>query len=201
MKKTELVIIVDRSGSMNSNNFYIEMQNGINHFIKEQAAEKGKCKLTLTQFDTIHDIIHDGVDIKEVPEYQLQPRGGTALLDAIGQTIGRMKERLADKKRVVVFLIVTDGEENSSHEYTKAQINDLVKAQEGKGWIFTFLGANQDAIQEGSAIGIHAKNAVNFTQNNTMKAYTTVSAKVGDMRAGKLSDVTYDSSERASLVE
>lgn len=200
MKKTELIVIVDRSGSMQANNYHIEMTNGINKFIKEQAKEKGKCKLTLTQFDNQFDIVHDGIPIKKAPKYELVPRASTALFDAVGRTIATAKERIK-KDWLVVVLIVTDGMENASQEYSADMVRKLVEKQTKKGWIFTYLGANQDAFAEGAKMGMRVNSTANFTQNNTTKVYATASSKVSDLRSGVAHNLVYDSDERKDLTD
>lgn len=198
-KKTEIVAIVDRSGSMQTNNYYMEMENGINEFIKDQAKKKGKCKLTLTQFDNEYDIIHDGIDIKDAPKYKLVPRGSTALLDAIGRTINAVQARIK-KGWLVVVVIVTDGMENASQEYNLTSVRALVEMMEKEhGWMFVYLGANQDAIAAGHGMGIAHKGSANITMNNVQKAYTMTSSKLADVRSGVAHDMSYSVADRAEL--
>jgi len=108
---TDITIVMDRSGSMNS--CREEAENGVNHFIKEQSEASGECLLTLVQFDNEYEFIHRGVPIGNVPKYSLVPRGMTALLDAVGRAINETGERLAsmdetDRPGLVVFVIMTD---------------------------------------------------------------------------------------------
>lgn len=116
---TDITVVIDRSGSMAS--CRADAQGGLNTFIKTQASEPGEALLTLVQFDNQYEIVHRGVPIKDVPKFALVPRGGTALFDALGRAINDTGARLAamqeaDRPGLVMFAIVTDGDENSSRE-------------------------------------------------------------------------------------
>ena len=151
---TDITLVVDRSGSMEQ--VQKDAQGGVNSFIKEQAKEPGEALLTLVQFDTEYEFLHEGVPISQVPEYKLVPRGMTALLDAVGRAINETGERLSkmkeqDRPGLVIFVVMTDGLENSSKEFSKDLIKEMIKRQQEKyNWHFTFLGANQDAIATAS---------------------------------------------------
>jgi Mg-chelatase subunit ChlD len=185
--KTEIVMIIDRSGSMAS--MVKEAQRGINRFLREQKDEKGKAVLTIAQFDDKYDIVVDGVDVKTIdPEntYHLVPRAMTALLDAVGKTVTTVLERQSkDKKsaKQTICVVVTDGQENSSHEYKKAQIQDLVKKAEGRGWSFVFLGANQDAFAEGQSMGF--RQNTNYTPDSASNAFLYASNLTRSYRNGE----------------
>jgi Mg-chelatase subunit ChlD len=184
---TDITLVVDRSGSMEA--IREDAEGGVNSFIKEQAKEPGSVLLTLVQFDTEYEFVHQGVPIEQVPKYELVPRGMTALLDAVGQAINQTGERLAqieeqDRPGLVIFVVMTDGLENSSKEFTKAQVKALIERQQNKyQWHFTFLGANQDAFAEAGAMGIHASGTANYTLDKAGAAYMATSAKVRRMRA------------------
>ncbi len=161
-KDIELVILVDRSGSMST--IKTDMDGAINTYIQDQQKNFPKTKLTLAQFDTDYEIIHSGIDIKKAGKFDLNPRGCTALLDAIGRTINETSKRIEKSKTdpQLLFVIVTDGQENSSSEFTKQQINTLISQFKAKAWDFVFLGANQDAIQEGGNLGIDAGKCLTY---------------------------------------
>jgi hypothetical protein len=156
----EIVCIVDRSGSMGS--IKADAQGGLNEFINQQKT-LGEANLTIVEFDSeIKEVCHRK-PINEFKEYVLVPRSMTALLDAIGFTIGKMRDVKPDGK--MVFVIVTDGGENASQEYTHESITALITELKGEahGWEFLFLAANQDAIAAGASIGISADRSMNFT--------------------------------------
>jgi hypothetical protein len=165
-----------------------DAEGGVNAFIENQAKESGQAYLTLVQFDTEYEFLHKGVSIDQVPKYTLTPRGATALLDAIGRAINETGERLskmdeADRPGLVVFVVMTDGLENSSREFSKSRIREMIKHQQEKyGWQFTFLGADQDAFAEADALGIDPAGAARFKKDNIEAAYRATSAKVARMR-------------------
>ena len=187
---TEIICIVDRSGSMAA--IREDAQGGFNTFIDDQKKAEGEARITLVQFDHEYEVVWDAKNIKEVPEYMLMPRGSTALLDAIGKTVNAVGHRLAkepEEKRPgkVVVMILTDGQENSSKEFTRrSQIQDIIKHQEEKySWLFVYLAANQDAIGEASSLGISGCNAMNFapTGKGVRAAYRVYSANVTRYRS------------------
>ena len=163
MKKdlTCIAVVLDRSGSMAPRRN--DVVGGFNSFLREQKAQPGDAIVTLVQFDHEYEIVHDGIPLKEVPELTARtyaPRGNTALLDAVGRAINTVGAKLAatkekDRPGRVICLIVTDGEENASHEFTKEQIKQMILHQrEVYNWDFVFLGANVDAFAEASALGV-----------------------------------------------
>lgn len=160
---TEIILVVDRSGSMAS--IQADASGGLNNFIKEQREMPGRANVTLVQFDTVYEKLLDNVPIQRVDKYKLEPRGATALLDAMGRTIIDVGTRLHhtpehQRPGKVVMVIVTDGEENSSREFAKEKVFEMVRHQQEKyQWQFIFLAANQDAIQVAHTYGImHASN-------------------------------------------
>ena len=192
------VLIVDRSGSMAD--IREETQEGIRGFVTSQqaalpAGHRGT--LSLYQFDTIHDAVHRFTPLSGVPPYDLVPRNGTALLDAVGFAVTGEGERLAampegERPGKIVVLIATDGRENSSREWTKKQVKDLITQQrETYGWEFSFVGANQDAFAEAGQLGIATASAATYSPDS----YGTSSAWRG---AGKMS-ARYVSGQAGSL--
>ncbi len=183
---TDITLVVDRSGSMQD--IRSDAEGGVNAFIENQAKEPGEALLTLVQFDIEYEFLHNGVPITSVPKYSLVPRGSTALLDAIGRAINETGERLSkmneeDRPGLVVFVVMTDGLENSSQEFSKARIKEMIQHQQEKfGWQFTFLGAEQDAFAEANTMGIDAAGAANFAKHKVAAAYGATHAKVARMR-------------------
>jgi uncharacterized protein YegL len=183
---TEIVAIIDRSGSMFS--LVNETIGGFNNFLTEQQKTPGKAILTLVQFDDQYQIDYNGIDINDVKPLDTTtyvPRGMTALLDAVGKTINTVGERLAkteEDKRPgkVVFLIITDGQENSSQEFVAEKVKEMVSHQTDKyQWSFVFLGGGLPTMQtaQAAALGIAPQNAYNYSANHigTQAVYTNLS--------------------------
>jgi len=183
---TDITFVIDRSGSMQE--IRSDAEGCVNTFIREQARQPGEALLTLVQFDDEPEFVHRGVPVKQVRDYKLVPRGSTALLDAVGQAINETGSRLAkmpeaDRPGLVIFVIVTDGEENSSKEFSKARVKAMIDRQQQKyNWHFTFLGADQDAFAEAGGMGIAAAGTANFAKNKVDAAFVGTIRKVGRMR-------------------
>ena len=183
-----LIVVIDRSGSMQSCKAATE--EGINGFFATQAGEPGRATATLVQFDTEHETVFEHVELAEAPEYTLVPRGGTALLDAVGFTFAREGQWLAalpedQRPGAVVVVIATDGEENSSREYTGETIREIIRGQrETYGWQTLFIGANMDAVKTAAAYGIPAASAMTYDVNSTAGTYAAVSHTVSRGASG-----------------
>lgn len=171
MKKglTELVFILDKSGSMGG--LESDTIGGYNSMLEKQKAVDGECRITTALFDNNYELLHDRIDIKAVSpitEKEYQVGGSTALLDAIGRTIHKIsnaQKHTADEYRAekVLFVIITDGEENSSREYSAERIKQMIEHQKAHdGWEFIFLGANIDAVETAGRFGISADRAQNY---------------------------------------
>ena len=170
-KYTHVAVVLDRSGSMSS--MAKEVIGGVNNLLDEQKKVDGTASLTLVQFDDIYEVVHDFVNIKDIPAFDnFTPRGWTALLDAMGKTMNSVREKIeamadADKPSKALFVFITDGQENRSTEYNRARvfemIEDLKTVKEGQtAYDFVFIGANQDAIAEGGGYGIRANSSLTF---------------------------------------
>ena len=171
MKKglTELVFILDKSGSMGG--LERDTIGGYNSMLEKQKAVPGECLITTVLFDNDYELLHDKIDIRAVSpitEKEYSVGGSTALLDAIGMTIHKIdnaQRHTADDYRAekVMFVIITDGEENSSREYNSDKVKVQIERQKEKyGWEFIFLGANIDAVQTASRFGIAPDRAQNY---------------------------------------
>ena len=166
---TEMVFVLDRSGSMES--LTADTIGGFNELIEKQKKLEGDAYVTTVLFDHEYEVLHDHVALKDVApltDREYFARGGTALLDAVGRTINTVGARLAatpeeERPAHVVFVITTDGMENASCEYTAKQVREMVEHQQQKySWQFVFLGANMDAVSEAGKLGISASHAANF---------------------------------------
>jgi len=196
MKKdlTELVFILDRSGSMSG--LESDTIGGYNAMLKKQQQEAGEAVVTTVLFDDQYELLHDRINIKGIRpisarEYYV--RGCTALLDAIGKTIQKIanvQQHTSEEERAekVLFVITTDGMENASKEYSYKKIRSLVEKQQKKyGWEFIFLGANIDAIAAAADLGISADRSANYHADSagTQLNYEAVSDAVSDLRKNR----------------
>lgn len=196
MKKglTELVFIIDRSGSMGG--LESDTIGGFNAMLKEQQAVAGEAVVTTILFDDKYELLHDRLDIRAVApltDKDYTVRGSTALLDALGRTINKIRaaqKHTADNYRAdkVLFVIITDGLENASREYSAEHIKTRIERQKQKyGWEFVFFGANMDVVIEAGKLGIAADRAQNYCADaiGTSAAYTAMSAFSAAYRGGK----------------
>ena len=188
---TELVFILDRSGSMGG--LEKDTIGGFNSMIEKQKKESGKCYVTTVLFDHEISVLHDRVelgDIKPLTEDDYTVRGCTALIDAIGSTVKRIESihryaRPEDVPANVMFVITTDGLENASKEYRAEQVRKMIGEKKQKGWEFLFIGANIDAVGTAKDFGIGADRAVNYnaTARGTGAVFASVTRAVSNMRA------------------
>ncbi len=166
---TEIVFILDRSGSMSG--LEADTIGGYNSLIEKQKKEEGEVYISTVLFDDSCEVLHDRVSldkIRPMTEEQYYVRGCTALLDAIGGAIHHIGNvhkyaRDEDRPEKTLFIITTDGQENASKRYNYEKVKHMVERQKEKfGWEFLFLGANIDAIEEAKRFGIKANRAVNY---------------------------------------
>lgn len=200
MKKnlTELVMILDRSGSMQG--LEPDTIGGYNGMLEKQKLEDGDVLVSTILFDDTSDVIHDRIPIariKPLTSKDYYVRGCTALLDAVGGAIHHIKNihkyaREEDRPEKTIFVITTDGMENASQRYTYDEVKRLVEQQkEAAGWEFLFLGANIDAISVAGRFGISEDRAVNFVNDSAGIAlnYEVVGETVCAMRAPQAAPV------------
>lgn len=168
-KSTELVFILDRSGSMSG--LESDTIGGFNSMLARQKDVEGKCYITTVLFDNEYELLHDRIEIQAVrpiSDKEYFVGGSTALLDAVGRTInkiGNVQRNTAADYRAdnVLFVIITDGQENSSREYSMRRIKEMIERQKSKyDWEFIFLGANIDAVETAGRFGITADRAQDF---------------------------------------
>lgn len=200
---TDITIVLDRSGSMES--IRTDTIGGFNRFLADQQAIPGNCKITLNQFDDQFDTVIDAKPIAQAEPLTAKtfvPRGSTALLDAIGRSMAATGRRLAkDPVGKVVFLIITDGQENSSREFTHGQIKAQIEHQQKKySWEFVYIGANQDAFAVGTAMGMNAGSVITYNcgTGSMRTVYATMSTNMADLRSLKKQDMSFTPEQQAA---
>lgn len=189
--RTLVGVVLDRSGSMSS--VLNDTIGGFNSFVETQRQEDADQVYVLTQFDTEYEVVQDGVELDDVIVLDMKnyvPRGATALLDAMGQTIHAMDAIMANDKTIkqALMVVLTDGGENASKEFTRDQVFQLIDERRLQGnWDFNFLGANQDAIIVGSSFGIAGANCMNYAANSkgTQQAFDSMTRSVTSYSAGE----------------
>lgn len=189
LEADEIILIADRSGSMYT--IQHDAEGGINNFIREQQKE-GNANLTFIEFDSEINAVYKQTDIKNVTDYELVPRGGTALYDAIGATLANADNIKTTGKKIVV--IVTDGGENSSREWSQQAIFERIESLKERGWDFLFLAANQDAMSTGTSLGIEAGETITFANTGigTQSAYHAATTYTSNLRGGMQKSAVLD---------
>lgn len=189
---TEIVFILDRSGSMAP--LEADTIGGFNSFVEKQKLLDGEARMTTILFDDTRTILHNAVDIKELPPLtnkEYYARGTTALYDAVGEAIDNVGKRLSstpeeERPSKVIFCITTDGYENASRYYSREKIKEMIQHQTDKySWEFVFLGANIDAEEVGESMGFAPQCAVNYTATatGTKSVYASLDAAVSSVRS------------------
>jgi len=189
--KFELVFILDRSGSMGG--LESDTIGGFNSMLKKQQKEQGCARVTTVLFDDKYEILHDRINLENInliTEQEYYVRGTTALLDAMGKTINKIhnaqKNTKSDAKAAkVLFVVITDGLENASREFSHAKIKHMVcSAKENHNWEFIFLGANIDAVSTAKDYGISPENAANYHADSTgtQVSYAAVANAITQLR-------------------
>lgn len=192
---TELVFVLDRSGSMHG--LENETIGGFNGLIEKQRTEEGETRVTAVLFDNEYDVLYDGVDIGSVPPLtgkEYFARGTTALLDAVGKTIDAVGERLAatpeeERPAKVIFAITTDGLENASRYYSLGQVKEMIEHQKNKySWEFLFYGAGIDAVHSAREIGISADKAMRIAADSEgiRESYSCMSEMISEFRMPRI---------------
>lgn len=168
--KTLIAALLDRSGSMETSKEATE--DGWRELINEQSQLPGQCQVTLAQFDTAYEELYSATDIADVPDFVVEPRGMTALLDAIGRFVIEVGEQLASlpedqRPGHVICLIMTDGMENASHEWSWESVKKLTTQQQNEwNWKFIFIGANMDAIEVGGQMGFTRGDSITYDDDS-----------------------------------
>lgn len=171
---TEIICIIDRSGSMES--IRSDAIGGFNRFLADQQAPEDPARLTMVLFDDQYEVVYDGTDIRDVKRLTNRtfvPRGSTALLDAIGKTLNTVSARFADmpandRPEKVIVVILTDGQENASREFTLPVVRKMITTYTNDlKWDFIYLAANQDAFAESEKMGIAADKTMHFSADSS----------------------------------
>lgn len=200
MKKdlTELIFILDRSGSMSG--LEGDTIGGYNAMLEKQKKEPGEAIITTVLFDDRYELLHDRINLRGIgpmTDKEYFVRGCTALLDAVGRTVNKIKnvqKHTAEEERAehVMFVITTDGMENASREFSYEKVRQMIEYQKSKyGWEFIFLGANIDAISTAERFGISKDRATNYNADSegTLLNFEVISETVSCIRAkGKVSE-------------
>jgi uncharacterized protein YegL len=201
---TDMVVILDRSGSMAD--IRADMEGGFNTLIAEQRKEEGELLVSLYQFDDHLETVYEGKSVQDVPPLSLVPRGSTALHDAIGIVVTNTGNRLAamaekDRPGKVLIVVITDGYENASKKFSKAQIREIITHQIGKySWTFTYLGADVNAEQEAADLCIPTNGALSLrkTKGAIGSSMHTLSANMASYRKG--GDYSYSDTQRKAAM-
>ena len=178
MNKTETVFILDRSGSMSG--LESDTIGGYNAVLNQQRQAEGQVNVTTVLFDDRYEVLHDRKDIREVEDLtgnDYYVRGCTALIDAIGITLNHFISRV-DRDTKVLFVITTDGYENSSREYRADQVRKMISQQKENGWEFIFMGANIDAVMTGSQLGLARNENYRHDSQGVDMAYKSLGRAV-----------------------
>ena len=198
---THILAIVDRSGSMNS--CATDMVGALNQFFDEQSQLEGKCLVDYVQFDDRYEKVFSDTNIEDA-RASIHPRGMTALIDAIGRgtvELGTKFKRLSEAKRPgkVLVVVVTDGHENASKEYTAATVKEMITEQQDKwNWDYVFLGANIDAVAVGDLYGFKADKAMTFNTQNAGNTMSSLSGYTTAYRSGALAAFSDEDREKAT---
>lgn len=209
--RSHISVILDRTGSMQS--IREDVVGGFNAFLVEQQAAPGSATFTLVQFDSQDpfEVLHASVDLSEVPPLRIEqyvPRATTPLYDAIGRGILELEVALARLPKDarpdrVIFVIVTDGQENASREFDRERVAGLVNAKTALGWDFVFLSADMDAFIDAGHMGIDHKSRLAFSKSKqgNDRAWELASGKIRERRANVSMDIAFSDSERRSAAD
>lgn len=190
---TELIFILDRSGSMSG--LESDTIGGFNSMIEQQKKQDGECYVSTILFDNESKVLHDRVKLADIPKMTDKDYvvgGCTALIDAIGGAIKHVKNihkyaRPEDVPANTMFVITTDGQENASRAYSSKQVKEMIEQQKKHGWEFLFIGANIDAVETAACYGIDKNKAVNYNADSvgTKVLYESLGKVACEVRASK----------------
>ena len=201
--QTDITILLDRSGSMET--IRKDMEGAFNSFLQEQKRLGGDMRLTLYTFDNVLTKIYDSLPIAEVPALVISPRGGTALLDSMAQVVDEVGYKFASKPEYdrpsrVVFVTITDGEENQSRRFSLQDVKTRIQHQTNNyNWQFVYLGANQDAFATGASMGYNYASSMTYTADSASIGAMTksLSRSIGNYHTGLCCAVSFDKDDYA----
>ncbi len=205
---THITVILDRTGSMEV--IRDDTIGGFNAFLEGQKKLEEKATMTLVQFDSQdpYEVMYSFLDIAEAPRLTRKtyvPRASTPLLDAMGRGMNHLESRLAamdttDRPEKIVFVVVTDGHENASREFSRADILKMVERHKSRGWQFVFLGADPTGFDEAGDLGVAYASRLKYhkSQRAVAEAYASLDDKLSAYRSGIAHCVSFDSSDRAA---
>lgn len=215
--KTLVAALLDRTGSMSSSKRATE--DGWRELIEEQKKQPGECIVTLAQFDLaggfvggvssdeIVEWVYRNTPVADVPEFILIPRGSTPLLDATGQFVTEIGKQLAalpedERPGMVIAVIMTDGGENASREWTWEAVSNLITEQREKyNWKFMFLGANIDAVKVGTSLGFTPDSSIQYDSHDYLSnraVYAAAAGNVTNLRSGAVAAAAFTDVERGA---
>lgn len=208
--KTHITFVLDRSGSMET--VKSDTIGGFNAFLDEQKKVAGECTVTLVQFDTLYDVVYNAKPLRDVPHLTtetFQPRGATALLDATGRAInetGAALSALPDGERParIVFVVLTDGYENSSKEFTADKIKSMLEHQRDVyQWEFVYLGADQNAWDTAKLYGFTQANVAAYagTSAGVNAAFAATASNAASYRSGATRSMAFSDEQRKKLAK
>ena len=200
IKQTEIVVLLDRSGSMAS--IAAATVQGFNTFLNEQKNSEGEAFITLIQFDDQYEVNYKSIPVKEAYDLVLNetyiPRGSTMLYGSIGKTINEL-----NTNRDVVFVIITDGQDNVRSEFKPDAINKMIDTlQNENGWHFLFLAANQDAVTTGGKLGVKMSNSMSYAASGAgiTNTFTSAGSNIKKYRSSKMDFLSNFSSAQISAL-
>ncbi|MEU5409794.1 vWA domain-containing protein [Nocardia asteroides] len=203
--RTLIAVLLDRSGSMQS--IKADTEGGLAAYFEQQRTVPKSIEVTLAQFDTAYEVVYANQPLDRVPPPNLVPRGGTALYDAVGKLVTDVGAELAarpehERPGTVIVVVLTDGHENSSREWTHAAVKSLITQQQDVyNWTFVFLGANMDAVEVGTNLGIDRDSAITYAPvaggvRGAFDALSAYSARAQAAPAGSARRARFSTAER-----
>jgi hypothetical protein len=192
--------VLDRSGSMQE--IRSDAEGGLKAFLEQQREVPGEATVSLYQFDDHYEAVYENRSVRDLPDFHLEPRGTTALLDAVGRTMTRLDSWLEGqdpRPEHIILVVVTDGLENASREFTLAIVKEMISTRKEAGWQFVFLAADQDAFATGGAMAMPTGSSYSMSKRKFRESMASASTMVARGRQTKTYEFT--EAERAAGAE